>query len=78
MARRRKFTQADVMELAHDGSIARVWAGTEPLIRNMDTTHDNSAKRSGSSIIGQFSMHRNPRTGQTVYVGENGQYVRFA
>lgn len=78
MARRKKFTQADVMELAYDGSEARIYTGKEPLIRNMDTTHDNSARRSGSSIIGQFSMHRNPKTGQTVYVGENGQYVRFA
>ncbi len=79
MSRRRKFTQADVLALAHDNwSDAHVWDGSTPLQRNMDTTHDHSAQRTGDSIIGQFDMFRNPRTGQMVFVGEDGQYVRFA
>lgn len=79
MSRRKKFTGADVMALAYDNwEDARVYTGNTPLQRNMDTTHDNSANRSGSSIIGQFDMFRNPKTGQMVFIGEDGQYVRFA
>jgi len=77
MRRRTKFTHADVLELAHDGTVARVWDGTTPLQRNMDTTHDHSANRTGDSIMGQFTM-MSTKNGQRIFVGENGQFVRFA
>lgn len=77
MSRRRKFTEADVLDLAHNNwTDARTWDGQTPLQRNMDTTHDNTANRSGTSIIGQFSMMRT-NDGQRIFVGEDGQFVRM-
>lgn len=78
MSRRRKFTEADVLALAHDNwEDARIYTGTRPLQRNMDTTHDHSANRTGDSIMGQFSMMRT-KDGQRIFVGQDGQFVRFA
>ena len=78
MSRRRKFTEADVLELAHNNwTDARTWDGRTPLQRNMDTTHDHSAKRTGDSIMGHFDMMQT-KDGQRIFVGENGQFVRFA
>lgn len=71
----RMFTYGDVLRLALNGTHTSLYGGESALPTHSPSTTAHSAKRTGDRIDGQFEMIRT-KTGETIFVGEDGQYIR--